>query len=73
MRTTVDLPDEMYRELKTLAARRGTTLKELLASAAARELSRAATPTRRVEVPLVPSAKPASLALTNAEIDDLLT
>jgi predicted DNA-binding ribbon-helix-helix protein len=29
MRTTVDLPDQLFRELKALAARRGTSLKTL--------------------------------------------
>ena len=38
MRTTVDLPDELFRELKTIAVRRGITLKELLRTAVEHEL-----------------------------------
>ncbi len=30
MRTTVDIPDEVYRSVKVLAAERGTTLRELV-------------------------------------------
>jgi plasmid stability protein len=30
MRTTVDIPDALYRELKTRAAREGTSMKEII-------------------------------------------
>ena len=30
MKTTVDLPDDLYRQAKAAAARRGSTLKELI-------------------------------------------
>lgn len=30
MRTTIDLPDEVYREAKIMAVKRGTTLKDLV-------------------------------------------
>lgn len=30
MRTTVDIPDELYRSVKVLAAERGTTVRELV-------------------------------------------
>ena len=30
MRTTVDIPDEVYRAVKVLAAERGTTVRELV-------------------------------------------
>ena len=72
MRTTVDLPDETFRELKALAVRRRTTLKELLIRAAERELSLADTNKHRTQLPLVHSSKPGTLHLTNTEIDDLL-
>lgn len=40
MRTTVDIPDEVFREAKIAAARRGVSLKELLRQALERELGR---------------------------------
>lgn len=74
MRTTLDLPDEVFRDLKTLAAQRGTTLKQLLHSAVTRELEasgpRAAG--KRLRFPLLDSKAPGRLRLTNAEIDRLL-
>jgi hypothetical protein len=59
--------------LKALAARRHTTLKQLLLTAAERELSRETEANaQRPQSPLVRSAKPGSLDITNAKIDDLL-
>lgn len=40
MKTTLDIPDEIYRELKIRAAREGSTLTKLIASALASALSR---------------------------------
>lgn len=42
MKTTVDLPDDLLIEAKTLAARRKTTLKAILESALRREIRPAA-------------------------------
>lgn len=41
MKTTLDLPDEIYRELKIRAAQEGATLTKLIASALASALNRA--------------------------------
>jgi predicted DNA-binding ribbon-helix-helix protein len=38
MRTTIDLPDAVFRELKSVAARRGTSLKEVVCKAVEREI-----------------------------------
>ncbi len=73
MRTTVELPDDTFQALKALAVQRGITLKEVLRRAAERELSQAASHgSDRTPLPLIPSKKPASLDLTNADIEDLL-
>jgi len=74
MRTTLDLPDATFRQLKSLAARRGTTLKQVLRSAVEKEIVAAtAKPVRRrITVPVLKSKQPGSLNLTNAEIDDFL-
>lgn len=74
MRTTLDLPDATFRQLKSLAAQRGVTLKELLRRAVDRELQKTgAEERRRVKVPILDSKEPGALRLTNAEIEDLLT
>ena len=73
MRTTIDLPDPLFRELKAVAARRGTSLKNVIRTAVEAELRNAeAKPGRRVKFPLLDSKEPGTLNLTNAEIDDLL-
>ena len=73
MRTTVDLPDELFRELKMLAVRRGTSLKELLRIAVEHELggARGLPGDYRVQFPLLTSREPGKLSLSNAEIDKL--
>lgn len=42
MKTTIELPDDLFREAKTLAVRRKTTLKALIEGALRREISPAA-------------------------------
>ncbi|MGH3450111.1 MAG: hypothetical protein ACRDQW_05165 [Haloechinothrix sp.] len=71
MRTTVQLPTELLRAAKAAAAVRGETLKEFLTRAVTHELGNAAAPTRRtrVELPLVGSARPGGVDITNAGIE----
>jgi hypothetical protein len=72
MRTTVDLPDQLFRELKAVAARRGTTLKTIIRIAVEQESRRPeGKAAKRLKFPLLTSYRPGSLHLTNAEIDDL--
>ena len=71
MRTTVDLPDELLKRAKITAVEQGVTLRELIASAVARELATGAAPgsaRQRVQFPLFSSARPGSLDLTNADL-----
>ena len=73
MRTTIDLPDPVIRELKALAARRGTSLKNVIRSAVEVEIRKAQNKVvRRVKFPLLPSREPGTLDLKNADIEDLL-
>lgn len=70
MRTTVDLPDELFRALKVEAAQRGETLKDVLIRAVSREVAAGrATPRRsRVTLPLVARDAVPSVDVT---IDDI--
>jgi len=73
VRTTVDVPDPIFRKIKATAALRGVSLKEFLLSAVEHEM--AMKPSARdytVQVPLIPSKRPGKRTLTNAEIEDLL-
>ena len=74
MRTTVDLPDAMFRRAKALAALRGTSLKEIIQRALERELEHAAEKQkqRRVKLPLIRGKEKRILSLTNAEIDEII-
>ena len=72
MRTTIDLPDPVFRELKAVAARRGTSLKDILRKAVEEEIRKTQRGAgRHVKFPLLASKEPGTLDLTNAEIDDL--
>ena len=63
MRTTLDLPDDLLREIKVRAAREDRTIKdlvtELLRRGLAAEPDRSRTAEARVELPLVRCAHPA--------------
>ncbi|MGA8028108.1 MAG: ribbon-helix-helix protein, CopG family [Bryobacteraceae bacterium] len=72
MRTTIDVPDQLFRELKAMAARRGTSLKSVIRIAVEAEIRKTERKTgRRLKFPLLSSKQPGSRKLTNAEIDDL--
>lgn len=74
MRTTVDIPDPIYRQLKSKAALRGCSVKELILGSVKRELNggEAKRPKGRASFPLIPSRKPGSLRLTNKKINEVL-
>ncbi|HME07644.1 MAG TPA: ribbon-helix-helix protein, CopG family [Bryobacteraceae bacterium] len=72
MRTTIDLPDDLIREVKAVAARRGTSLKTVIRAALEEEIRKTERKAgRRVKFPLLASDQPGSLNLTNADIEDL--
>jgi hypothetical protein len=66
MRTTVDIPDPIYRELKARAAREGTSVKELILKGVSITL-RAEAPTLKhkgkLKLPVIRSKNPGSLKL----------
>ena len=55
MRTTIDIPDALFREIKVKAVLRGETLKSFLLRAAKAELEVEPVAGRRVKLPLVES------------------
>ncbi len=74
MRTTIDLPDPLFRRLKAAAALQGVSLKELVARAVRRELDAPPPPKskRKVKFPLIRSRNPGSVTLTNDDIARIL-
>ena len=71
MRTTVDIPDALYRSLKARAAAEGRSVKALLLDAAAHAVTAGAgRSAHRARVPLVASKRPGRLKLDSARIYD---
>jgi len=74
MRTTVDIPDALYRELKSKAAGEKRSVKEIILRGVELELRpRSKKRARRVTFPLIPSKKPGALDIDNAKIYELIS
>jgi len=74
MRTTVDIPDALYRELKTKAAREKRSVKELILRSVEGELRLSSKKKgRRVKLPLVRSKWPGSSKVNHDNIYDLIS
>jgi hypothetical protein len=72
MRTTIDIPDETYRDLKVKAAQEGTPVRQIVLRGIQRELEGAGEkPVRKLQLPLIRSSRPGTLHLTNEQIDEL--
>ncbi len=77
MRTTVDLPDDLFRRTKALAALRGDSFKNLVVHAIETEIggrgpAAGAQTARRVKLPLLRLRGRRRLDLTGFDFDDLL-
>jgi hypothetical protein len=72
MRTTVDIPDRIYRQLKSRAAREGSSTRALILRGVNEVLKteqrKAGVP---VSLPIVRSMRPGTVAIDNARIYDL--
>ena len=74
MRTTVDIPDPLYRRLKSAAALQGCSVKELVLRGVQAELksSKNKRKKKRVKLPIFFSRRPGWLKLTNQQINEIL-
>jgi hypothetical protein len=74
MRTTVDIPDPTYRQLKARAALRGCSVKELILNGVEAELNveKRGPAKGRVGLPLIRSKRPGWLKLSNKTIHEIL-
>ena len=73
MRTTVDIPDPLYRQLKTKAASEGRSVKELILRSVESELRH----TRRsrgkqIVAPIIKTGRPGTLDIDNAKIFEII-
>jgi hypothetical protein len=76
MRTTIDMPDTLFRKTKATAALRGSTMKDLIVRAIEREVENKNVEGKRdghrVKLPLLHLKSGRKLDLTNFDFDDLL-
>jgi hypothetical protein len=75
MRTTIDMPDALFRRTKAIAAARGVTLKQIIVNAVEHEINqpRPAGRLRRApKLPLIHLEPGRTLDLTGFDFDDLL-
>jgi len=74
MRTTIEIPDELFRHVKASAALRGMTLKDLVIQAIEREYNNNP-PKKRptTKLPVLPWKGKKKLDLSKFNFDDLLS
>ena len=74
VRTTVDIPDPIYRRLKASAALRGCSVRQLILESVATELEDRTqdVQAKRISLPLIKSKRPGSLKLSNQKINEIL-
>lgn len=74
VRTTVDIPDVIYRQLKARAALQGCSVRQLIMRGVEAELKgrQAAKKGHRVRLPIIESKRRRPLRLTNERINEIL-
>jgi len=74
VRTTVDIPDPLYRQLKSRAALRGCSVKELILRGVQGELNgkKDKPAAARIAPPVIRSKRPGWLKLDNKTINEIL-
>ena len=74
MRTTIDIPDAIYRRLKARAAREGRSIKALVLQGTEQVLTSDDPPQgRNVRLPLLRSKRPGTLRLDNVRIYEVIS
>ncbi len=63
MRTTIDIPDPVYRDLKSRAALEGLSVKELVLRCVTRSQKESVAPPKRLKFPAIKASNPGSLKL----------
>jgi hypothetical protein len=72
MRTTVDLPDDVYRAVKVMAAERGSTVRELVLEGLETVMRTKQTPRRSFEPAAPAPTEPRPLDVDHETNDDLI-
>ena len=72
MRLSVEVSDEMYRQLMLKADEEGLTVHEIMLRGIEQELGLIIPSPKLFEIPVIQSSKPGSLDLTNEQLEDVL-
>ena len=74
MRTTIDISDALFKKAKAIAVLKGLTLKKFITLAIEHELvsSKLSVDNHRIVLPLIPSKRPGSVAVTPENIAEIL-
>jgi hypothetical protein len=73
MRTTVEIPDALYRQLKSAAALQGCSVKTLIVRGVESQLNGTGEAKKqRITLPLIKSKLPGRLKLSNRKINEIL-
>jgi hypothetical protein len=74
MRTTLDLPDTLYRKTKAIAALRGSSMKDLIIHAIEQDVNSpsAIAKSNRTKMPVIKRPGAPKLDFSNFDLDDLL-
>jgi hypothetical protein len=73
MRTTVDIPDEIYRDLKIKAAQEGTPVRQIVLRGIQRELEGTVEkPVRKLQLPLIRSSRNDKLVIDSEKIYEII-
>jgi hypothetical protein len=73
MRTTVDIPDETYRDLKIKAAQEGTPVRQIVLRGIQRELEGTVEkPVRKLQLPLIRSSRNDKLVIDSEKIYEII-
>jgi hypothetical protein len=73
MRTTVDIPDEIYRDLKIKAAQEGEPVRQIVLRGIQRELEGTVEkPARKLQLPLIRSTRKDKLVIDSEKIYEII-
>ncbi len=72
MRTTVDIPDEIYRRLKIKAAEDGETVRALILRGVEQTLAEKPVEKRKVDFPIIRGDGKRKINLTREQIDEAM-
>ena len=72
MRTTIDIPDELHRQIKVKAALEGRSIKDLVLEVLEAEFRQPDKQKKRVRLPMIRSAKKDKLNSTREQVDEAM-